>query len=70
MRRIRPVLRGLFTAGFFLGLTSLPGCSSSGETGDASAPKVSKRDEAGKKFPFADDPAPKGAAASKKTPSR
>ena len=65
MRRIRPLLSGLLVAGFFLGLTSLSGCSDE-KTDDASAPRVSKRDEAGKKFPFAGAPAPKGSAGSSK----
>ena len=68
MRKIRPMLSGLLVGGFLLGLTSLSGCSSSEETGDVSAPKVSKRDEAGKKFPFPDaPPATKGPGGSGKT---
>jgi hypothetical protein len=66
MRRIRPLLSGLLVAGFLLGLTSLSGCSDE-KTDDASAARVSKRDEAGKKFPFSDGtPAPKGSGGSTK----
>jgi hypothetical protein len=70
MRKIRPVLSGLLVGGFLLGLTSLSGCSSE-ETADVSAPKASKRDEAGKTFPFAEGvPAKKGPGGSGKTLSK
>jgi hypothetical protein len=70
MRKIRPVWSGLWLGGGLLGLASLSGCSSAEQTGDTSAPKVSKRDEAGKKFPFADAPAPKQPGGSGKKPSK
>jgi hypothetical protein len=70
MRKIRPALIGVLVAGFLLGLTCLSGCSSE-ETGDVPAQKVSRRDEAGKKFPFPDAaPATKGAGGSGKTPAK
>jgi hypothetical protein len=63
MRRIRSVSSGLLVAGFILGFASLPGCSDE-QTPDVSEKKVSKRDEAGKKFPFAEStPVKKGAGA-------
>jgi hypothetical protein len=70
MRKIRPVLNGLLVAGFLLGLANLSGCSSE-QPGEVSAQKTSRREEAGKKFPFADSaPAAKGAGGSGKARSK
>jgi hypothetical protein len=70
MRKISFVLSGLLVAGFLLGLSSLSGCSSE-ETGDVPAQKISKRDEAGKQFPFPEGaPAKKAPGGSGKTPSK